>query len=347
MNVVKIAATENLPYFEVASDQYKCSVEAVVEDNGDGCTARSSYGDAYRMDAAMLPVGHGGKAFEDRYVRGKNRDGRDSDRVRPEHSAKDGDVPAQDVNLEQIKEECDEGRTAEDHSGMDTLQFANQLDALKTEQAVTNDGVSNLLENNNYDTDSDTISLMHDDVGDDRHEVGDGFSRGLKLSKNERLAISRPKPRGPRYSKQGACPYCGVYYGNLAQHVFSYCSKNPERIRAFHCCYCKLKVRSKEELIEHKRSHVLARDFKCEICDAGFFTRQRLIRHMRYVHLVGNNPVKIYTCTVCEKRFHYRSHYERHVTIHQGLNEDYCYHPNPSYHFNLMLRKLLLSSAIK
>lgn len=117
---------------------------------------------------------------------------------------------------------------------------------------------------------------------------------------------------------QGVCPHCGVFYGNLGQHVGLYCPKNPNRQRAYHCCYCKYRSVDRATLIEHKASHVLARDFKCEICDSSFFTRQRLVRHMRYVHLLGTNPVRIYTCDRCGKRFRYHSHYDRHLTIHSG-----------------------------
>ena len=118
---------------------------------------------------------------------------------------------------------------------------------------------------------------------------------------------------------QGICPHCGVFYGNLGQHVGLYCPKNPNRQRAYHCCYCKFRSIDRATLLEHKATHVLARDFKCEICDSSFFTRQRLVRHMRYVHLLGTNPVRIYTCDRCGKRFRYHSHYDRHLTIHSGL----------------------------
>jgi len=110
-----------------------------------------------------------------------------------------------------------------------------------------------------------------------------------------------------------------VFYGNLGQHVGLYCPKNPNRQRAYHCCYCKFRSIDRATLLEHKATHVLARDFKCEICDSSFFTRQRLVRHMRYVHLLGTNPVRIYTCDRCGKRFRYHSHYDRHLTIHSGM----------------------------
>ena len=123
-----------------------------------------------------------------------------------------------------------------------------------------------------------------------------------------------------------------MFYGNLGQHVSLYCPKNPNRQRAYHCCYCKFRSIDRATLIEHKATHVLARDFKCEICDSSFFTRQRLVRHMRYVHLLGTNPVRIYTCDRCGKRFRYHSHYDRHLTIHSGtfsdwdiVNVHYCY----------------------
>jgi KRAB domain-containing zinc finger protein len=109
-----------------------------------------------------------------------------------------------------------------------------------------------------------------------------------------------------------------VFYGNLSQHIGLYCPKNPNRQRAYHCCYCKFRSLDRASLVEHKTTHVLARDHKCEICDSSFFTRQRLVRHMRYVHLLGTNPVRIYTCDRCGKRFRYHSHYERHLTIHSG-----------------------------
>lgn len=146
----------------------------------------------------------------------------------------------------------------------------------------------------------------------------------MKSKLKKKMKLKGKSKKNLKMSKTGVCPHCGVYYGNLAQHVFTYCAKNPDRRRAYHCCYCKLKTTSREALAEHKRTHVLQRDFKCEMCDSGFFTRQRLIRHMRYVHLVGNNPVKIYTCDVCDKRFTYRSHWDRHQTVHKEERSVQC-----------------------
>ena len=131
------------------------------------------------------------------------------------------------------------------------------------------------------------------------------------------------KPTMTGKNKQGNCPYCQKHYGNLAQHTDMYCSKNPARRRLYHCCYCKFKAFEKDDVEKHKETHVLMRNFRCEICDNGFFNRMRLIRHMRYVHLTGNNPVQIYTCEHCNKEFRYRSHYDRHLTIHQGTHSYY------------------------
>lgn len=223
----------------------------------------------------------------------------------------------------QIKDECVDETPTENEF---TAASCNGLPQFCSSKSRTDDNeypsaVSEMIENADSENQSDG-SLLSNDDDDTSYDIDNekrspdaaSFHQNHVVQKNSKLIKLMPK-----FSKQGICPHCGVYYGNLSQHMFTYCSQNPERRRVFHCCYCKFKSQSKEELVEHKTSHVLLRDFKCELCDSGFFTRNRLIRHMRYVHLIGNNPVKIYTCDVCNKRFRYRSHYDRHITIHQGL----------------------------
>lgn len=225
----------------------------------------------------------------------------------------------QDSSEIQIKDECDDMTPTENEFTAATCNGLPQFCSLKSHtEDIEYPTVSERIENADSENQSNGSLLSNDDTSYDL-DNGKRSPDAASLHQNHVKKNSKLIKMMPKFSKQGICPHCGVYYGNLSQHMFTYCSQNPERRKVYHCCYCKFKSQSKEELVEHKTSHVLLRDFKCEMCDSGFFTRNRLIRHMRYVHLIGNNPVKIYTCDICNKRFRYRSHYDRHITIHQGL----------------------------
>jgi len=325
-----LLAVENIPVLEVLSDLMKCSVESILEHDASKQETSShqhkSGKKSTRDCGASVPLGTS-CGLNKSHSTGNSEALGDAPSFHNELNFLTRSPLPSDI---QIKEECDDVtpptkdvlRAAAE--GSQNGRLPPQFSGLKSYAGDTEypPTVSERIENDaDSESQSDGSSLSNDDTS---YDIDNGQrspdpAAAASFHRNHVQKNSKLTKLMPKFSKQGICPHCGVYYGNLSQHIFTYCSQNPERRRVFHCCYCKFKSQSKEELVEHKTSHVLLRDFKCEMCDSGFFTRNRLIRHMRYVHLIGNNPVKIYTCDTCNKRFRYRSHYDRHITIHQGV----------------------------
>jgi len=78
------------------------------------------------------------------------------------------------------------------------------------------------------------------------------------------------------------------------------------------CPACMMGFKTKAQLVEHKKVHVLKR-FICNLCSKPFSTKKVLKRHMR-IH-TGERP---YECEYCLKKFGAASNLSEHRTLHTG-----------------------------
>lgn len=86
----------------------------------------------------------------------------------------------------------------------------------------------------------------------------------------------------------------------------------------FSCSECDYKAKRNDTL----KSHILrihskddVKKYKCEEkdCKSSFKTSGDLITHMRRVHLISNNIIKMYFCSKCD----YKSNREYSLKIHR------------------------------
>lgn len=77
----------------------------------------------------------------------------------------------------------------------------------------------------------------------------------------------------------------------------------------FKCSLCDKELKTKQNLQEHiNKLHTLCKeDSICELCDSKFKRKSDLKRHK----LIHTN--KLYVCITCNKQFHYKYNFDRHV----------------------------------
>lgn len=88
-----------------------------------------------------------------------------------------------------------------------------------------------------------------------------------------------------------------------------------------YCDYCKLSFVNIGEYREHKKNvkHPKARNFKCDLCQKCFTSRDPLRNHMR-----THTKEKPYMCDICPANFSHRGNLRRHKMIHTGNKPYVC-----------------------
>ena len=103
---------------------------------------------------------------------------------------------------------------------------------------------------------------------------------------------------------------CGKIYDDYEVYLshLSNCTKS--KLTPFKSCeICGKSFFSSSGYIKHKRLHVGAYKFRCEVCRKGFFDRTHLGNHMDSSH----SKVRRYECSYCLKSFFWKHHLKRHL----------------------------------
>lgn len=84
--------------------------------------------------------------------------------------------------------------------------------------------------------------------------------------------------------------------------------KNPE-LNLTVCDVCKKVFKKKEFLMQHLKSHIGLRPFKCDepTCNKSFSRKEHLLRH-----IVSHTGKKMFTCDVCKKLFSRKDNLNKH-----------------------------------
>jgi len=124
------------------------------------------------------------------------------------------------------------------------------------------------------------------------------------------------------------CKYCNKVFSadtNLYKHI-----QNVHEVKMVPCHICGKLCKSKYYLTEHVRNAhgeknqngTHEKRFKCEFadCDSAFTTKANLMHHISGVHTKEFR----YTCSICGKKFNFRSALSMHENTHRGKFKFEC-----------------------
>ena len=96
-------------------------------------------------------------------------------------------------------------------------------------------------------------------------------------------------------------------YEKYIEHVAG-CSKS--KLTPYKSCeICGKYFFSNSGYVKHKRLHLGAYKFRCNVCHKGFFDRTHMRAHMDSSH----SKVRRYECQSCTKKFFWKHHLKRHL----------------------------------
>jgi uncharacterized C2H2 Zn-finger protein len=157
-------------------------------------------------------------------------------------------------------------------------------------------------------------------------EVCDKTACNMKLLKahikiehgNKKLCVVEPKVLGVVDAKKVRVEQCNIH--------------------AYECELCEKKFGKEDTLLKHKATHKISNKVKCEVCGSEFSLKKNYTRHMNEALGKDGNPQnkchicsktfctgKIlsghiscmhkeeFLCTLCQKTFNHKHHYERHI----------------------------------
>ena len=154
---------------------------------------------------------------------------------------------------------------------------------------------------------------------------------GLSKKVYQRVVTIKSEPKERKMHSCEECNYQSVSEGNLSRHRSSV-----HRHRLFQCQYCSKSFVSSYYLKQHVKSIHENEKLLCETCSKHFNTRQSLSRHKQIAH-EGGNP--LYTCSICDRRFSTKTHYEGHVNSHLEHRAFQCKTCGKSFLYNQNLRR--------
>jgi DNA-directed RNA polymerase subunit RPC12/RpoP len=109
--------------------------------------------------------------------------------------------------------------------------------------------------------------------------------------------------------KRYACNLCSKrfrYKTSVAVHLKN---KTCQKTTTYRCCKCRKTFKYQSKLDMHKEIKCI--DFKCTVCSKLFYTRRRLIEHMK-IH----SEVKQYRCKQCGREFSQWGSLTNHIRWH-------------------------------
>ncbi|XP_072319459.1 uncharacterized protein [Eucyclogobius newberryi] len=111
-----------------------------------------------------------------------------------------------------------------------------------------------------------------------------------------------------------SCPICNKVLSSKStfkQHLITHSKHKP-----FTCSVCKHRFSQKRHFDEHMRIHTGEKPLSCAKCDMKFRQQYSLMRHVLSKHSTD----KPFRCSICQKGFVEKWHYEVHMRKHAGAS---------------------------
>lgn len=103
------------------------------------------------------------------------------------------------------------------------------------------------------------------------------------------------------------CEICGKRFREKA-HLKKHMESVHVPDRPFQCNHCELNFKEKIQLKAHKKTHVIEAKFFCEICGVSMKHKESLKHHVRNIHM----GIRDYKCDLCDEGFYTSNWLKKH-----------------------------------
>lgn len=146
-----------------------------------------------------------------------------------------------------------------------------------------------------------------------RHETGSYPCNVCDKVFNSKHAMNAHYACIHKKVKTHRCPQCPEKFSNVVQRLKHLTSVHGTKSEEFKCDFCTKVFVLKGRLRLHIRAtHYKEKHHACDECDAQFFGKSELTKHM-YMH----TGEKKYQCSICQKAYGRNYHLMRHMRTHK------------------------------
>ncbi|GFR83806.1 zinc finger protein 2 homolog [Elysia marginata] len=140
--------------------------------------------------------------------------------------------------------------------------------------------------------------------------IGDSYSTDLEIGTDRASVVNtlRTLDAGARLSSRPTETMALVDLEQLQQDA-----DGEAKCYKFRAKMCFINISDKKELSEHKRTHIVEKSYKCDVCGEGFTQQKELSEHKR-----THSGEKPYKCDVCGKGFSQKQNLSVHKRMHSG-----------------------------
>lgn len=161
------------------------------------------------------------------------------------------------------------------------------------------------------------------------------FSTRILLQNHYNSDLNSCSPR-----KCNICSREFVHSNHLRRHMSIHAG-----IKPFVCTVCFHEFNQKSDLQRHEKRHSVEGKLACVKCDLIFESADELREHVTTHKNISEELV--FRCELCPKVFGRKSHYKRHLTIHEGLKPHVCEHCGKSFNQRTDLKRHQLTHSRK
>ncbi|XP_035788248.1 zinc finger protein 69 homolog [Anopheles albimanus] len=123
------------------------------------------------------------------------------------------------------------------------------------------------------------------------------------------------------------CWICGLLLDTREKHKRH--MQDHVREGTWACQLCPARFSSESALKGHLRTHKKDKGHYCDVCGARLYSKRNLSYHQQAVH--GGGVEKVYSCTLCDRRFSLPYMLKTHMNTHTGLRPYSCVYCNRVY----------------